>query len=516
MPVFVPQPAHAYDFYEPDLGIGTSEVCPGMGLTRRIMPCIKETLINVTNEMLIPISEYMALTVTAACTLAIALLGVAMLGGRTTAPFKDSLLLMVKLGCVSMFSYNFGGIFPLVLDSMDELLGIVTTYVIFSGSFADSVLISECPDLADLVLDPPGLQVWDAVDCSINSLIGGIFSPFSLSMGIVGFIFSCFMSNTLGVMIGMLGIRLLLQLMWAIVRSLYIFVGSYIGLCLMVLISPFFIPTLLFQVTRGYFERWLRITMSFMLQPVILFAYLAMLLTAFDLIIFSGPNSLYGVLAGDNVDDEEFRLPWEEGGEGGIGGFLMSHGGYAVDHKSPWGVNINSKGASENPRIKAAFPKSSIDTGVGGIMGAKIVTPTERTGGMSIDRNRQRAILDSMGLGMSMRHPNPDGSAKQTQLNYFEFSVPVETVDWAFLADQNGFDSSNPDDLVRYMVKVYISFLMALITGYVFIELLDTLPFIGSGLAMGSGIVDEKSLGMSGLTKHAPPGNDFMKGVKGA
>ena len=56
---------------------------------------------------------------------------------------------------------------------------------------------------------------------------------------------------------------------------------------------------------------------------------------------------------------------------------------------------------------------------------------------------------------------------------------------------------------------------MSLLTGFIFIELLDTLPFIGSRLAMGSSIVDEKTLGMKGLAKMAPPGADFVKNIKG-
>jgi hypothetical protein len=75
-------------------------------------------------------------------------------------------------------------------------------------------------------------------------------------------------------------------------------------------------------------------------------------------------------------------------------------------------------------------------------------------------------------------------------------------------------DPDDKDALLAFLFKIYISFLMAMITGYVFIELLDTLPFIGSGLAMSKGLTDEKSLGIGGMPKMAPPGSDFMKNVK--
>lgn len=525
LPLLAPGQAHAYTFYEPDLGYNEftgefdHEFCPGEGLTRRIMPCIKETLLNVTNELLIPISEYMSRTITLVCVLAVVLLGILMVGGKTTAPFKDTLLLIVKLAAISMFTWNFGGVFGMLLDAMEQMLDIVSSYVFFSDSFNNAAILQDCPDYARAMYeDSNSLKVWVAVDCSINSLIGGIYGDFSLTMGITGFLLSCFTSNTMGMFIGLIGIRLILQLLWAVIRSLYIFVTSYVAVCILVLISPFFIPAILFQATHGYFERWLRILLSFIIQPIILFTYMGMLLTAFDLVVFSGNHSLAHVIAGDAAKDPNFRKSKEDGGFGGIGGWLMEEGGgYGRDYKMPAGININSRGTQEQTEVLEGdeeYMPRTVDTGIEGMQPVRVVPSRKVAAGMDMDPSKQRDLLSKLGVGGFM---DAAGRVKKNdKLNLFEFSVPVETVDWAFLAKNSHFNPDSDASMLRYMIKVLLSFFMALITGYVFVELLDTLPFIASGLAGSS--VDAKMLGTDGatssLSRMAPPGSDFMKNLR--
>ena len=54
--------------------------------------------------------------------------------------------------------------------------------------------------------------------------------------------------------------------------------------------------------------------------------------------------------------------------------------------------------------------------------------------------------------------------------------------------------------------------LMALMVAYIFLQILDVLPFIGSGLAMGSGTVGDSGNAL-GVGKLAPPGSNFMKNL---
>jgi hypothetical protein len=535
------RPAYAYTFQTlPDVfkDPATGEICPGPGLTRRIMPCIKETLLAVVNAMLIPISDYIAETVTVCCALATGLWGTLMIGGRNSAPIRDAIMLVIKMAGVVMFSYNFGDCFGLILDIMEDLMTMVTGYLLtvtpFGGTIMDLGSGTMCPNNGGSEV----LMVWDAVDCTLNALVGGIFSPLTLTMGLIGFLIACLFSNSIGFTIGLLGIYLILQLTWAVVRSLYIFLSAYIGVCFMVIISPFFIPTILFRATKGYFAKWLRIFMSFIIQPLFLFTYLAMLLAAFNLVVFTGKNSLYVAIIGDDAMQPDFGLPMDEGGQGGIGGWLFTHGAYANDVVNPVAVAVNTGDYNVQERINQVnddvMPNAATDTGLSGIMAqrdGRLIAPQMVLASV---RNRQASMISRLGTGggepcltpimppcpgtpgTNFEDTNGNGVWDGAQpLRFFQFDIPTTTIDWSTLATENGYPAT-AEGRADYLFRILLAAIMSLIVGYIFIELLDTIPFVGSGIAMGSGMVDEKSLGMSslGMGKMAPPGNDVIKAQK--
>jgi type IV secretion system protein VirB6 len=46
--------------------------------------------------------------------------------------------------------------------------------------------------------------------------------------------------------------------------------------------APIFIPCVLFQVTKSYFDAWLKLMISYALQPTVLAAFIALMFTTFD------------------------------------------------------------------------------------------------------------------------------------------------------------------------------------------------------------------------------------------
>jgi len=54
----------------------------------------------------------------------------------------------------------------------------------------------------------------------------------------------------------------------------------------MAYISPIFIPMVLFERTKGYFDAWLRIVVSSTLQPAVIGGFIALLLTMYDSAIY--------------------------------------------------------------------------------------------------------------------------------------------------------------------------------------------------------------------------------------
>jgi type IV secretion system protein VirB6 len=62
---------------------------------------------------------------------------------------------------------------------------------------------------------------------------------------------------------------------------------SLIGVILLIYVSPLTITCVLFERTKGIFENWWKQMLGFILQPMILFAYLGLMLTVFDNVFIS-------------------------------------------------------------------------------------------------------------------------------------------------------------------------------------------------------------------------------------
>lgn len=57
------------------------------------------------------------------------------------------------------------------------------------------------------------------------------------------------------------------------IKSVCFFVLSYLGLSLMIVLAPIFIPFMLFDLTRPLFANWLKFLISYFIQPIIILAF---------------------------------------------------------------------------------------------------------------------------------------------------------------------------------------------------------------------------------------------------
>ena len=76
-----------------------------------------------------------------------------------------------------------------------------------------------------------------------------------------------------------------IMMILVIIRALYLFVTSALAIVVYIFISPVIFPTLLFKRTQNIFNTWFMQLISFALQPIILFVYIAIFIQASDLLI---------------------------------------------------------------------------------------------------------------------------------------------------------------------------------------------------------------------------------------
>lgn len=76
-----------------------------------------------------------------------------------------------------------------------------------------------------------------------------------------------------------LAIGLIIKLVMTFVRAVFGYVYALVGITFLFTLSPFFVSFYLFKVTRPFFDKWLGYLASFALQIIILFAFLAFVMS---------------------------------------------------------------------------------------------------------------------------------------------------------------------------------------------------------------------------------------------
>lgn len=141
---------------------------------------------------------------------------------------------------------------------------------------------------------PPGkdyLALWDTLDCKIARYLG--FGTTVSVANLAKLIAAGFFTAGWGIYFSLSVMFFGFFLIATTIRALHIFLSSLMSILLMVFISPLIIPTVMFARTNNIFKGWLTNLISFCLQPMILFAYIAIFLTIMDKTLI-GSATFYG------------------------------------------------------------------------------------------------------------------------------------------------------------------------------------------------------------------------------
>ena len=142
---------------------------------------------------------------------------------------------------------------------------------------------ADSPDHKTKPSYPPGknyLRIWDTFDCKIARAIG--YGPNVSVPNLLKMIFAGFLTGGLGIMFFFAAFAYAVMLFSIAMRAIHITIMSIMGVILLIYVSPLTITCALFERTKGIFENWWKQMLGFILQPMILFAYLGLMLTVFD------------------------------------------------------------------------------------------------------------------------------------------------------------------------------------------------------------------------------------------
>lgn len=140
---------------------------------------------------------------------------------------------------------------------------------------------------------PVGMEtyrLWDTIDCKVSKFLGigdnrnAPRSPHLLTLTAASIVTNIGIGFLNFILVVILTIFILL----VIIRVVHIYMMASIGLVLLAYIAPLIVPTILFQYTRYIFDAWLRQIIAYVVQPVLLFAFLAFMISAMDMAMFGG------------------------------------------------------------------------------------------------------------------------------------------------------------------------------------------------------------------------------------
>ncbi len=154
-------------------------------------------------------------------------------------------------------------------------------------------------DYCDYRLDnyTPGyesMQLWDTLDCRISHYLGiglNASDPYSPQVLWVGF--TSIFSGAYGIFIFVLAIGFLAFIITLTIRMAHIYIMAVISLVLLCYISPIVIPMVFFGQLSYIYNKWFSLIISYVLQPVILFAFLSFIFIIVDTVFYGG-NTTFG------------------------------------------------------------------------------------------------------------------------------------------------------------------------------------------------------------------------------
>lgn len=225
---------------------------PPEALTGPIVYCIETTIRDSVVNALQDVSDYFKGVTSVIFVLAVTIHGARMISGERGLNGK-SIVLMVKIGLVAHFSYNLGGYAARVFELMDEV-----------------------------VYDAVGnFSPWSKIDDILGTLFG--FAPgILLSQGLI-WLAAGLTSGWDSVPMSSALIVMFIELILFVIEIIYVFLTSFLVVAFMLVLSPMFVPMIIFQVSERYFKKWLDTIIGAMLIPVLVFAAMS-----FSLLLFKG------------------------------------------------------------------------------------------------------------------------------------------------------------------------------------------------------------------------------------
>ncbi|MFM9890352.1 MAG: hypothetical protein ACKVOE_06925 [Rickettsiales bacterium] len=252
-----------------------------------IIPCMVKTIEGATVTFSQKMIDWLKPTVFAFMTFVITMFGVKVVQSSGPEIYKEGFLLLIKIGFVLALMDIIPKSVPVVYDTIASSQEIVTSVVGENGIKCD---IAKYRDGNTPLL-------WAQMDCLVGKLYGfttgaadssGNKQPnMLLAASVLGVMGGIFFGGSFGVALFFVLVGVLWSILQLVLKVALAFINGYLIVCLMLIISPLFLPLILLKATAQFFDQWWKLMLGGVLLPVIVTAYAMFAMLMYDKLLFS-------------------------------------------------------------------------------------------------------------------------------------------------------------------------------------------------------------------------------------
>lgn len=279
-------------------------ICEEGYLTERVVSCIRMVVDTAVVMFLDRFELMLNGYILGLIILAVTLFGGQILMGAVEKPGPAAFGLLMKIGAVLLFTNGLGGFLQYIFPVMETMSGYAMSYI---NSENASPLLASCGEAGGLT----GVSIWQRVDCILQRLFTGSTETdgSGYAAGVLWVLLvAIFWTTFLGFFVAAVMFSVFVMIFLLVLRCVYVFLHAYCFLALLTVISPLFIPLVLFKQTEEYFKKWLTQFISMFIQPVVLFAYMSFIFAIIDGMFFKDePYSLARIMGANWENPEVMR-----------------------------------------------------------------------------------------------------------------------------------------------------------------------------------------------------------------
>lgn len=244
------------------------------------------------NSFFETIQKSMSLIIKLAITFAITFYGVNLLLGKANlGDKKSSLVFILKIALVMYFCVGtawqdvfFRGFYDASMSLAEILFKIeIQNNPLKQDGCQFGKIVYSDGSSKNVSTYPEGksyLAIWDTIDCKMMRYLG--VGPQINTANFASMALAAYFFGPIGIYFAMSVLIFAFLMIMMAIRALHIFLSSAMAIILLVFISPLIIPCGMFEKTKNIFTGWLGKLFSYCLQPMILFAYVAIFISVMD------------------------------------------------------------------------------------------------------------------------------------------------------------------------------------------------------------------------------------------